>query len=96
MSDANLVCQLGSLAEERITETAFSKKGRDRILHFSNSKADLANVVKSLFDVSCKSMIDTLLKQIARTTNNSVLFDNLQEPTNKAIFQHLKEDGGQL
>ena len=54
---ADLVLQLKSLAEERITDTAFWRWGSQKILHFSNSKAALANVDKSLFDVSFKEPI---------------------------------------
>lgn len=51
---ADLVRQLESFAEERITETAFWRWGSEMILHFSNSNATFANVDRSLFDVSFK------------------------------------------
>lgn len=54
VSVADLVRQLESLAEERITDTASWRWGSQKILHFSSSKAALANVDKSLFDVSFK------------------------------------------
>lgn len=50
---ADLVLQLESLAEERITDRASWSCGFQKILHFNNSKAALAKVDKSLFDVSC-------------------------------------------
>jgi len=53
-NSADLVRQLGSLTEERIDEIAVSRNGRCRILHLSNSKADLASNERSLFDVSCE------------------------------------------
>lgn len=49
---ADLVRQLESLAEERITDRASCRLGSQKTLHFSNSKAALAKVDKSLFDVS--------------------------------------------
>ena len=52
--EADLVLQFGSLTEEMITDTALSKNGRGKILHFSSSKAAFASVDKSLFDVSWK------------------------------------------
>jgi hypothetical protein len=45
------------LAEERIVIIAVSRKGRCKIRHFSNSKADFASNDKSLFDVSYRYMI---------------------------------------
>jgi len=51
---ADLVRQLESLAAERITDTAFWRWGSQTIIHLSNSNAALANVDKSLFDVSFK------------------------------------------
>jgi hypothetical protein len=52
---ADLVRQLESLAEERITSMAFWRWGSQTIIHFNNSNAALANVDKSLFDVSFKT-----------------------------------------
>lgn len=46
--------QLASLAKERIVSITFLKWGSKKTLHFSNSKAALARVDKSLFDVSYK------------------------------------------
>lgn len=52
---ADLVRQLESLADLRITATAFCRCESLKTLHFNNSKAAFANVDKSLFDVSFKS-----------------------------------------
>jgi len=57
VSVADLVRQLESLAEERITDTASWRWGSQKILHSSNSKADLANADNSLFNVSFKKQI---------------------------------------
>lgn len=57
---ADLVLQLESSAEDRIMLTAFWRWGSQKILHLSNSKAALANVDKSLFDVSFKRKIRVL------------------------------------
>lgn len=55
-NNADLVRQLGSLTEERIAIIAVSRKGRGKVRHLSNSKADFASNDKSLFDVSCKNI----------------------------------------
>lgn len=51
---ADLVLQLESFAEERITDRASWRWGFQKTLHFNNSKAALAKVDRSLFDVSFK------------------------------------------
>lgn len=60
VSVADLVRQLESSAEERITDMASWRWGSQKILHSSNSKAALANVDKSLFDVSFRKKITFL------------------------------------
>ena len=56
-SVADLVRQLESLAEERITDIASARCGSQKIVHCSNLKADLANADKSLFNISFKKQI---------------------------------------
>jgi hypothetical protein len=52
VNTADLVRQLESLAEERITDTTSWRWGSQKILHPSKSKAALASADKSLFNVS--------------------------------------------
>lgn len=52
LREADLVRQLGSLSEDRITVTASCRKGRLKILHLNSSNVAFARVDKSLFDVS--------------------------------------------
>lgn len=49
---ADLVLQIESPAEERITDITFCRWGSQKTLHLSNPKAAFANADKSLFDVS--------------------------------------------
>lgn len=52
VSDAHLVLQFESVAEERIVSIALSKNGLGKILQLSKSKASRASFDKPLFDVS--------------------------------------------
>lgn len=52
VSVADLVRQLESFADDKITDTANSRWGSQKTLHLNSSKAALAKVDKSLFEVS--------------------------------------------
>lgn len=72
---ADLVRQLESLADLRITATAFWRWGSLKTLHFNNAKAAFANVDKSLFDVSFKLQRQTFIWHI-HIIHNQILQDS--------------------
>jgi hypothetical protein len=70
VNTADLVRQLESLAEERITDTTSWRWGSQKILHPSKSKAALASADKSLFNVSFRKQKIFLRYGIYDTQSN--------------------------